>query len=169
MRPLAKTAAVASTLGHENLPDLMNWQTYFLRMADTTRLKSKDPNTQVGAIIVGPEKQILSTGFNGFPRGINDDIPARWERPIKYEWIEHAERNAIYNAARHGIALRGASMYIFGFGPPCSGCARAIIQAGITKVVFSGRSDWQHQWAVSLEISREMLSEAGVIVEEAEG
>lgn len=148
---------------------MIGWQTYFLQMADTVRLKSKDPNAQVGAIIVGPEKQILSTGFNGFPRNIDDDVPARWERPVKYEWIEHAERNAIYNAARHGIILHGASMYIFGFAPPCSDCARAIIQTGIQRIVvgrISGSSNWEQQWAVSLKIAQEMLSEAGIIVEE---
>lgn len=105
-----------------------------MQMTDLIASRSKDPNTQVGCIIVGPENNIRSTGFNSFPRGIFDDVPLRLERPEKYMWIEHAERNAIYAAARVGIPLNGCSIYQPGL--PCMDCARALIQVGIKKITY---------------------------------
>ena len=88
----------------------MNWIEYFRNIAHQVKLKSKDNNTQIGAVIVGKDNEILSTGYNSFPRGINDLIPSRQERPEKYYWFEHAERNAIYNAARIGVSTKGSTM-----------------------------------------------------------
>ena len=147
----------------------LDFDDYFLQVADVIRVKSKDPNTQVGAVIVGPERQIVSTGYNGFPRGIDETDPKRWERPIKIQFIEHAERNAIYNAARHGIALRGCTMYIIGFGPPtvaCTECARAIIQSGIVRVVGRSVKEASKEWADDLYFAKTMLLEAGIILKE---
>ncbi len=142
----------------------MHWDEYFMSIARAVALKSKDL-TKVGVVIVGPDKEIRSTGYNGFPRGILDGASStRWERPEKYEWIEHAERNAIYNAARCGARTKDCMMVTL--GPPCTPCARAIIQAGITEVVlttknpFAGRPDWK----ASLEFAEAMLEEAGVEV-----
>jgi len=142
----------------------MTWEQYFIKLASVVAEKSKDRSTKVGVVIVGPEKEVRSTGFNGFPRGIDDDIEERHERPIKYEWTEHAERNAIYHAARIGVSLNGCSMY-FNYEPvPCTVCARAIIQAGITRLIgyrnrpFPGIG----YWPTSLETAKEMLNEAGV-------
>ena len=78
----------------------MNWQKYFYEMANLVAKKSKDKSTQIGAVIVGPDNEIRSTGYNSFPTGLNDDLEIRQQRPEKYYWIEHAERNALYNAAR---------------------------------------------------------------------
>ena len=78
----------------------MTWNEYFLNIAEAVKLKSKDQRTQIGAVIVGQDKEIVSTGFNSFPRGINDFVEERQQRPEKYFWMEHAERNALYNAAR---------------------------------------------------------------------
>ena len=78
----------------------LDWVDYFLSIAEQVKLKSKDRNTQIGAVIVGEDNEILSTGYNSFPRGLNDDLDDRQNRPEKYFWFEHAERNAIYNAAR---------------------------------------------------------------------
>jgi len=78
---------------------LIDWQDYFIGIANQVKLKSKDKNTQIGAVIVGEDNEVVSTGYNSFPRGIDDDVPERQERPEKYHWFEHAERNAIYNAA----------------------------------------------------------------------
>lgn len=143
---------------------MLGWDDYFLNIADAVKEKSKDPSIKVGAVIVGPEHQIVSTGFNGFPRGVNELIPGRWERPRKYEYVEHAERNAIYNAARHGVVLRGCVMYMVGFGShACADCARAIIQSGIVRLV--GRSSpIPQRWENNFGTAEIMLNEAGVEV-----
>jgi len=112
------------------------WDEYYLSICKVVASRSKDPNTQVGCIIAGPAHEIRSTGYNSLPRGIRDNLQARLERPAKYLWMEHAERNAIYNAARCGTALEGCTIYIELM--PCMDCARAIVQAGIREVVVSG-------------------------------
>jgi dCMP deaminase len=112
----------------------MNWEEYFRRIAHQVRLKSKDIHTQIGAVIVGTDNEIVSTGYNSFPRGINDEVTSRQERPEKYYWFEHAERNAIYNAARIGVSTKGCTMYLT-CGIPCADCARGIINAGITTII----------------------------------
>lgn len=142
----------------------MNWNQYFLQMIQTIRLKSKDPNTQIGCVIVGPDKEVRSTGYNSFPRNLNDNVPARLERPEKYFWIEHAERNAIYNAARVGIPLKDCSIYMQIL--PCTDCARAIIQSGISKIIYN-HDEWlkfqsEHYNSEVLDRSIEMLKECGV-------
>jgi dCMP deaminase len=111
------------------------WDAYYLEICKVVGSRSKDPNTQLGCIIVGPAHEIRSTGYNSFPRGIRDDVPERLERPAKYLWIEHAERNAICNAARAGTATEGCTIYVEIM--PCMDCARAIVQAGIHQVVIS--------------------------------
>jgi dCMP deaminase len=142
----------------------LDWDTYFLEMASLVAKKSKDPSTKVGAVIVGPEHEVRSTGYNGFPRGIDEYPNSRWERPEKYSWCEHAERNAIYNAAMMGTALKGCTAYIQ--CTPCTPCGRALIQAGIKEVViskdnpFSERSDWKDDTDFCID----MLKEAGVAI-----
>jgi len=113
-----------------------DWNAYYLAVCRSVALRSKDPSTQIGCVIVGPAHEIRSTGYNSFPRGINDKAPQRRERPEKYLWIEHAERNAIYNAARAGTALAGCTVYVE--VTPCMDCARAIVQAGIARVIVDG-------------------------------
>lgn len=142
-----------------------DWHTYFLKMAELVASKSKDRSTKVGAVLVGPDNEIRSTGFNGFPRGIDDDVEDRHVRPSKYEWTEHAERNAILNAARCGIVTKGCTLYINFCPIPCTACARAVIQAGIVRVVgkrtktFTGKGD---HWSENLRIAEEMCREAGI-------
>ena len=111
----------------------MEWSKYFLNIAEQVKLKSKDKSTQIGAVIVGDDHEVLSVGYNSFPRGANDDLNERQERPEKYYWFEHAERNAIYNAARVGTPINGATMYLTCY-IPCMDCARAIVNSGIKKV-----------------------------------
>ena len=145
-----------------------SWSQYFFEMADLVASKSKDPSTKIGSVIVGSDNEVLSTGFNGFARGVREDIPERWERPIKYDYVEHAERNAIYNAARIGVALKGSTMYVnFTEVCPCTDCTRGIIQSGIKKIIlggqpFPGKGD---HWEANVKIARIMLYEAGIIVE----
>jgi dCMP deaminase len=86
---------------------MMNWTEYFLNIAETVKLKSKDRRTQIGAVIVGQDNEIVSTGYNSFPRGIDDEVEERQQRPEKYYWIVHAEMNAILNAARIGVSTKG--------------------------------------------------------------
>lgn len=143
----------------------MRWVEYFRKLAHTIKLKSKDKNTQIGAIIVGKNKEIISTGYNSFPRGIDDEIPSRQERPEKYFWFEHAERNAIYNAARIGVSTDGTTMYL-NCGIPCADCTRGIINAGIVRI-FCERGEYGAKgikWDESAERSWDMLEEAGVEV-----
>lgn len=124
-------------------------------------LFSKDPSTQVGALLLAPQSlQILSMGYNGFPRGINETIAERWERPTKYLYAEHAERNAIYNAARRGTPLEGAICVVTLF--PCADCARALIQSGISRLVCP-QPDMNHdRWGAHFEVSLKLLEEAQV-------
>ena len=115
--------------------EIPTWDQYYLDICKVVAARSKDPNTQIGCVIVGPNHEIRSTGYNSFPRGIRDDVPERLVRPTKYLWIEHAERNAICNAARAGTATEGCTIYVEIM--PCMDCARAVVQAGIIQVVVS--------------------------------
>lgn len=141
----------------------------YMSMVYLVAMQSKDQSTWIGAVIVGPDNEIRSTGYNGLPRGCNDDVDARQVRPEKYYWFEHAERNAIYNAARMGLSVKDCVMYTQ--GTPCADCARAVIQAGIGEVVI--HMDWEknnsEKWVQSGERSRLMLSESGVILTEWNG
>ena len=143
----------------------MNWDEYFINIAEQVKLKSKDKKTQIGVVVVGKYNEIVSTGYNSFARGINDDIDERQERPEKYFWFEHAERNAIYNAARIGVSTLGTTMYMT-CGMSCSDCARAIINSGISKIVLrKGKGAKGDKWNESSIRSIQMFKEAGVIVE----
>ncbi len=142
----------------------MNWDEYFINIAEQVKLKSKDNKTQIGVVIVGKDNEIVSTGYNSFPRGINDDVEERQERPEKYFWFEHAERNAIYNAARIGVSTLGTTMYMT-CGISCADCARAIINSGISKIVLrKGKGATNIKWQESAERSMIMFKEAGVII-----
>lgn len=123
---------------------------------------SKDRSRGVGCVIVGPTNELRSTGFNGFPRGVNDEVENRHERPAKYKWTEHAERNAIYNAARVGIPLDGCRMYLPWF--PCMECARAIIQSGILELICIKPDSADAQWDADFAEVPQMLSEGGIRV-----
>lgn len=121
---------------------------------------SKDRAHQVGSVIVGSANQILSTGYNGFPRGVDDEVDERHERPAKYDWTEHAERNAINNAARFGVRIDGSDIYTSLF--PCIACARSIIQVGIETVVTSEPNTEHPRWGREFILATEMLKESGV-------
>jgi dCMP deaminase len=141
-----------------------DWDSYFMAQARLVAKKSKDQSVQVGVVIVGPDHELRSSGYNGFCRGIDENIPERWERPIKYSWVEHAERNAIYNAARIGVSTKGCTAYME--SPPCSDCGRALIQAGIIEVVVTTQNPFRDRkdWKESIQFAMDMLAEAGVHV-----
>ena len=139
--------------------DYINWDEYFMGIALLTAMRSKDPSSQVGACIVSPENKILSLGYNGMPIGCDDDAMP-WERegdPLdtKYMYVCHAELNAILNSAHNN--LKGARVYVTLF--PCNECAKAIIQSGISEVVYYG--DKYHDSDSSVA-ARFMFKKAGV-------
>lgn len=141
------------------------WDRRFLKLALEVATWSKDDTTQVGSVIIGKHRKPVSFGYNGFPRGVCDDIACRHERPAKYLFFEHAERNAIYNADQD---LEGCTLYVTHF--PCADCTRAIIQNQIARVVVDANNGVGGPWAQrnpkSINASVEMLTEVGVIVDE---
>ena len=145
----------------------MNWDERFIQLALHVATWSKDRSTKVGCVIVGPSNEIRSIGFNGFARGVNDDLDERHERPAKYLWTEHAERNAIYNAALIGVSLKGCRMFLPWF--PCMDCARAIIQSGISELIAYKPDLADAKWGHEFQSAVEMMREGGVELRFLEG
>lgn len=136
------------------------WHGRYLRLAREVATWSKDPSTKIGAVIIGNKGQIISQGFNGFPRGIAD-TPKRYDdRPTKYKYVVHAEANAIYNAIHNGANTNGATIYVTGL-PVCHECAKAIIQTGITTVVMDTQPH-ETTWKESGELSIQIMQESGI-------
>ncbi len=137
--------------------EYITWDEYFMGVAMLAACRSKDPSTQVGACIVSPENIIISTGYNGMPKGCSDDeFP--WDRTgedTKYPYVVHAELNAILNA--NGRDLRGSRIYVALF--PCNECAKAIIQSGIREIYYL--SD-KYADTPTTKASKRMLDAAGV-------
>lgn len=144
----------------------LKWDQHFVTLCKEIAKMSKDTSTQTGCVVVRPDKSIASTGFNGFPRGVDDTKPERYERPAKYLYTEHCDRNAILTAARHGVSLESCTMYLT--GPPCADCSRAIIQAGINEVVWPEDNTFEkdpvvmERWKDNIFVALEMLDEAGI-------
>ena len=141
------------------------WDERFLKLAEHNSGWSKDPSTKVGCVVVGEDREIRSTGFNGFPRGIADDIERLEDREQKYPLICHAEENAIMHAARIGLSLKGCTAYVT--WPPCTRCARSLIQAGVVEVVYPQESDVPERWLADFEMSTQMMGEAGLTIRQA--
>lgn len=150
------------------------WDDHFLDMCVLIARMSKDPSTQVGSIIVGPDREIRTTGFNGFPRGIKDTHERLTNRDMKLSLVVHAEMNAILNAARVGVSVKGCTLYlaatdssglIWG-GPPCTRCTVEIIQSGISEIVSHPFKEVPSRWKDSIELSRRLLDEGGVMYRE---
>ncbi len=139
---------------------MANWNERFLNLAIHISNWSKDPSTKVGCVVVGPDREIRSTGFNGLPRGIEDNSDRLNNREIKYPMICHAEENAIMHAARIGISLKGCTAYVT--WPPCTRCARSLIQAGILTVIYPKNTEIPDRWASDFELSMNMFKEAGI-------
>jgi dCMP deaminase len=141
---------------------LNNWDKRYLDIADQIASWSKDPSTKIGAVVVGNKGQILTQGYNGFPRGVKDCSNKYNNRILKYDYIVHAEENAIYNATNSGVPLEGASMYVTGL-PTCHRCGKAIIQVGIKKVFI--RAKIPERWIDSWALTQSLFKEAGVYYE----
>ena len=136
-----------------------DWDKRFLELALHISTWSKDLNTKVGCVITNADNQILTTGYNGLPRILDDSKTDRLKRPEKYLWTEHAERNALYQAARLGISLMNCTLHTTLF--PCCDCSRGIIQSGITRVVVFDKA-FDPRWKENFMKSWDMLIEAGV-------
>jgi dCMP deaminase len=135
------------------------WDGRFIELAESIATWSKDPSRGVGAVIVSPMRQVLATGYNGLPRGV-EDHPDRLERPMKYDLIVHAEMNAIIQCARNGVSPVGATLY--SSFSPCIHCTLSIVQAGIQRVVTRSVALGDDHWNESIELSISMFAEVGI-------
>ena len=132
-----------------------------INLAKQKALNSPDPTTKVGCVIYTKNRETIH-GCNDFPSGIKN-LPERLERPAKYNWIEHAERNAIYNAVKNGISLDKSTMFLNWY--PCIDCARAIIQSGISVLVCENEPNYNHErWGEQFKIVTQLLEEASITV-----
>lgn len=141
-----------------------------LMVAKAIAQLSKDSSTKVGAIAIGQGGEFLASGWNGAPRGCSADEPddVRGERPEKYFWFSHAEANTITNAARVGTPLAGSTLVVTHF--PCMDCARAIVQAGIVKVVTpEPEYEFAMRWREHIDRAKRLFNECGVLVEYVDG
>ena len=139
---------------------MTDWDKRFLKLAKHISEWSKDPSTQVGCVVVGPDREVRSTGFNGLPRGIEDNDERLNDREIKYPLICHAEENAIMHAARIGISLKDCTAYVT--WPPCTRCARSLIQAGISTIIYPENTEIPERWMADFNLSLNMLKEANI-------
>ena len=143
---------------------VLSWDQYFMAMAHLAAFRSQDPNTQVGAVIVNPDNRVVGMGYNGFPRGCSD-LSYSWEREgeeleTKYPYVVHAELNAILNSTQN---LKGCTLYVSLF--PCNECAKAIIQAGITTVIYESDKYCGTPGNIA---SKKMFASAGVATRQLE-
>lgn len=150
------------------------WDDYFMKMADLVASKSKDRSMKCGCVVVGEGNTVLSTGYNGFPRGVNDEDEALHQRPEKYLWTSHDVANAVFNAARNGTKLLDSRAYVTGH--PCHDCARAVLQSGIIEVILPTKNedpfykanrwtDWEESFIKAREIFKAghiMVTEYGI-------
>jgi dCMP deaminase len=140
------------------------WDRRFLDMAQMISTWSKDPSSKIGCVVVNNEKRIIATGYNGFPRGIEDSPDRLNDRDQKYPRIIHAEMNALMNALYNGVSVKDCTLYVYGL-PVCPACTKCVIQAGIKRVVIptskTEKGEWEKVWR---EQSLPMFQESGVQV-----
>ena len=137
------------------------WGDRYTCLAKEISTWSKDPSTQVGAVVIGNNGEVLSQGYNGFPRGIKDTAARLKDRERKYNLVVHAEMNAIYNAGLNGVSLKGSTLYVYGL-PVCNECAKGIIQVGIDKVIATRPADYNEKWDESIKDAKALFKEAEV-------
>jgi len=137
------------------------WTIRYMDLAKQISSWSLDPSTKVGAVIVGKTGQIVSQGYNGFPRGVKDSPERLNTREEKYKYVVHAEMNCIYNACRNGASLNDTTLYVYGL-PVCSECAKGVVQVGISKVIMQHPAVIPSHWEEKVLISKTIFNEAGV-------
>ncbi len=141
---------------------LDKWDERFMGLAVHIAGWSKDPSTQVGAVLIDPRnKRVVATGFNGFPAGVEDRADRLENREVKYEMVVHAEQNALMFA---GTQAQDCTIYVTPL-PPCARCAALLIQSGVQRVVCPRPDFSKEPWATQGRISEEMFGEAGVAVD----
>ena len=143
----------------------LKWDQRFLALAKHLSSWSRDPSTQVGAVAV-KDRQILATGYNGFPRGVQDLDERLHDRNQKLLRTVHAEANIVAQAAQHGISLENSTVYIWPF-LPCNSCCALLIQAGTTRIVVP-KGKIPDRWLESFTTSIDMLTEAGLLLDQLE-
>ena len=144
----------------------MSWHTYFMSIAFLSSFRSKDRQTQNGACIVDVNNRIIGIGYNGLPRGCDDDDPQYWEDSddtdvvrSKHTYVVHAEKNAIYNCMSHDMT--GSTIYVTQF--PCNTCAQAIIQVGIKKVIYLRKKEYSYHESLNESVNK-MFQATGVLI-----
>ncbi len=138
---------------------LDHWDRRFLRIAEEVRSWSKDPGTTVGCVLV-KDRRILATGYNGFPATLSDSLDLYENREYKLAIVVHAEKNALFNAAKNGANTESCTAYVT--FPPCSQCAAALIQAGVEVVVCPNPALSPERWRANFQIASDILVESGV-------
>lgn len=139
-----------------------HWNKKYSDLAKLIASWSKDPSSQIGCVAIGKHGQVISQGYNGFPRGIDDNEERLYNRPLKYKYIVHAEMNCIYNASLSGISLESSTMYIYGL-PVCNECAKGIIQSGVSEVrAYYPKTKDVSRWKDSMELTVSMFREANL-------
>jgi len=148
------------------MKDISNiWKDRYLNLAKEISTWSKDPSTQIGCVAIGNKGQVLSQGYNGFPRYFDDHKDLYKDREIKYKYIVHAEMNCIYHATLNGISLEGAKLFVYGLGV-CHECAKGIVQVGIKEVFASCNQDKSKRWQESFNYTKNIFKKSGVKYEE---
>lgn len=142
------------------------WTDNYLGLAKQIAGWSKDPSTKCGAVAVGKHGQILSQGYNGFPRGVKDTHERLNDRGQKYKFTIHAEMNCIFNASLTGVSLSGADLYVYGL-PVCDNCAKGVVQVGFKRVFmcYPAAMEERKEWIESYKTSREMFVEGSIVAE----
>lgn len=139
----------------------MSWDDRYMSLVRLISGWSKDRSTKVGAAVVDSRNNLRALGYNGFPRGVDDDEDVRHERPVKYLYTAHAEENCVSQAAYMGVSLDGCRIYVSWL--PCAKCSRAIIQAGISEIV-TDNAEVPERWREEFIVALKMLDEAGISI-----
>jgi dCMP deaminase len=166
--PIVYDAQTGKSEMYQLLP-IPSWDEFFMRHVYLSALKSKDPRTKIGAVLVR-ENHLISTGYNGFGKGINDLADRYNDREIKYSFICHAEFNSVLQCAKFGISSDKTILYTPGF--PCAECCKAIVQGGIVEIVLHKQwpnLTYSEKWVKSFKISAQMIEEAGIKVRVFDG
>jgi dCMP deaminase len=140
------------------------WINRWMGMCDHISLWSEDESTKVGCVVVSRDMDLLSIGWNGLARGVKNK-KERNERPLKYKFFEHAERNAIANSSRNGVSLKNSILFVPQY--PCADCSRLIIQSGIKEVYVKEselNTEFAKRWKDDILISEDMMTESGIII-----
>ena len=137
------------------------WDKRFLNIAKEVSSWSKDPSKKVGSVAIDSQRNILSVGYNGFPRNIEDSQDKYLDPETKANLVVHSEANLIYNASFNGISLKGSTLYVYGL-PVCSECAKAIAQVGIIRIVTPSYDAIPDKWKKSNKLSIELFKELGI-------